>query len=147
MTKRITKDLEEIKKDPMPHISAGPVGDDLYHWTGCVIGPQKTPYEGGVFKVDILFPADYPFKPPKIKFITKIFHPNISTTGAICVSILKDDGWSPSLSISKVLLSIVSLLDDINADDPLVPEIAILYKKNINEFKKQAASWTKKYAN
>ena len=73
--RRILRDLNEMEKDSIPGISVSPTKNDIYHWTGCIIGPEKTPYEGGIFKVDIVFPGDYPFKPPKIKFITKIFHP------------------------------------------------------------------------
>ena len=109
------------------------------------MGPSETPYQGGVFYLEIHFPADYPFKPMKINFTTKIYHPNIDSSGNICLDILKSN-WSPALTISKVLLSICSLLDEPNPDDPLVIEIANLYKNNRSKFIANATEWTLTYA-
>jgi ubiquitin-conjugating enzyme E2 D/E len=64
------------------------------------MGPDDSPYSGGVFFLNINFPTDYPFKPPKVNFVTRIYHPNINQNGAICLDILKDQ-WSPALTISK----------------------------------------------
>lgn len=132
-------------RDPPSSCSAGPVGDDLYHWQASIMGPPDSPYAGGVFFLSIHFPTDYPFKPPKIAFTTKIYHPNINGNGNICLDILKDQ-WSPALTISKVLLSICSLLTDANPDDPLVPEIAHIYKQDRAKYEATAREWTKKYA-
>ena len=143
--KRINKELQDLVKDPPANASAGPAGDDLFHWQATLLGPEDSPYAGGVFFLNVHFPADYPFKPPKVEFITKIFHPNINSQGAICLDILKGK-WSPALTISKVLLSVCSLLTDPNTSDPLEPDIARLYTKGRKEYTKKAAAWTHQYA-
>ena len=102
--------------NPLETISAGPKGDDLFTWTATILGPEDSPYQGGIFFLDITFPHDYPFKPPRVVFLTKVYHPNVASTGAICLDILKD-AWSPALTISRVLLSISSLLTDPNPGD------------------------------
>lgn len=145
-SKRILREFSELQKEPVPGCSAGPVEDtNIYHWTGAIVGPEGSPYSGGFFQLDIHFPTDYPFKPPKITFTTKIFHPNINSQGGICLDILKDQ-WSPALTITKVLLSISSLLTDANPNDPLVPEIAHLYTTNRTKFDQTAREWTLRYA-
>ena len=109
------------------------------------MGPPDSPYQGGLFFLRIQFTPEYPFKPPKVKFTTKIYHPNINADGGICLDILKDQ-WAPSLTVGKILLSISSLLTDPNPDDPLVPEIANLYKTNRSAYEEMARSWTAQYA-
>jgi ubiquitin-protein ligase len=122
---------------------------------------SDSPYSGGVFFLAIHFPTDYPFKPPKVNFTTRIYHPNINSNGSICLDILRDQ-WSPALTISKgkaialvvqdsvlmstVLLSICSMLTDPNPDDPLVPEIAHVYKTDRSRYESTAREWTRKYA-
>jgi len=144
--KRINKELKDLAKDTPANCSAGPKNaNDLFNWVATIMGPTKTPYADGVFNLEIQFPPDYPFKPPKIKFVTKVYHCNINASGGICLDILKDN-WSPALTISKVLLSICSLFSDPNPDDPLVPEIAKLYKTNRKQHDANALEWTRKYA-
>ncbi len=144
--KRIQRELVEIQNDPPVNCSAGPINSsDLFRWEGVIFGPADSPYAGGVFKLNIIFPTDYPFKSPTITFTTRIYHPNINSAGAICLDILKTQ-WSPALTIGKVLLSICSLLTDPNPNDPLVPEIANVYKTNRAEYDKQAKLHTLKYA-
>uniref|UniRef100_A0AAR2L6T9 E2 ubiquitin-conjugating enzyme n=1 Tax=Pygocentrus nattereri TaxID=42514 RepID=A0AAR2L6T9_PYGNA len=125
--------------------SAGPKGDNIYEWRSTILGPPGSVYEGGVFFLDIAFTPDYPFKPPKVTFRTRIYHCNINSQGVICLDILKDN-WSPALTISKVLLSICSLLTDCNPADPLVGSIATQYTTNRPEHDRIAKQWTKRYA-
>lgn len=143
--KRIKREIKELILNPVTNCTAGPVGDDIFHWTGTIFGPTDTPYEGGVFFLDIKFPATYPFKPPRISFKTIIYHPNINKQGSICLDILKHN-WSPALTISNVLLSICSLLSDPNPNDPLVPDIARTYNLDRSKYNQKAREWTDRYA-
>ena len=143
--KRLQKELQGLHENPIGYVSAAPNNDDIFNWTATILGPPETPYEGGVFTVLINFPPDYPFRPPKIRFSTPVFHPNINKKGDICLSTLRDK-WSAALTISKVLLSICSLLNEPNPDDPLVPEAATLYKFDRNKYNETARLWTKEYA-
>lgn len=102
-TKRINKELMDFTKDPPASCSAAPIEDDMFHWTATIMGPKDSPYEKGVFVLDIHFPESYPFKPPKVTFTTKIYHCNVNGNGNICLDILNAQ-WSPALTISKVLL-------------------------------------------
>jgi ubiquitin-conjugating enzyme E2 D/E len=144
--KRVLKELKDLEKNPLVNCKAGPISDsDIMVWQAEIIGPDDTPYQGGRFKLKIVFPSEYPFKAPKVQFTTRIYHPNINSGGAICLDILKEQ-WSPVLTIGKVLLSVSSLLSDPNPNDPLVPEIAELYNKNRDKYEKTAKLWTDKYA-
>ena len=143
---RILKELNEMQTNPPENCSASSVNDDIRHWNAIIIGPTGTPYEGGMFKLDVLFPQDYPFKAPDIKFLTKVYHPNISSSGRICLDILKDK-WSPALTIGRVLLSLCSLLNDPNPDDPLSSDVARHYKTDYEGYCLKAKDWTIKHAN
>ncbi|KAG0495421.1 hypothetical protein HPP92_000112 [Vanilla planifolia] len=133
-SKRIQKELQDLQRDPPTSCSAGPVGEDLFHWQATIMGPSDNP-----------FPPDYPFKPPKVNFQTKVYHPNINSNGSICLDILKEQ-WSPALTISKVPLHLL-LLTDPNPDDPLVPEIAHIYKNQRSRYEETARAWTQKVCN
>ena len=144
--RRLQKEYREILENPISSFSVAPKSEsDIFKWEAKIQGPIGSAYEGGVFVLDIHFPNEYPFKAPKCNFKTKIFHPNINTNGAICLDILGQK-WSPVLTISKVLLSISSLLTDPNPDDPLVSEIATIYKRDPVLFTQTAKTWTQKYA-
>jgi ubiquitin-conjugating enzyme E2 D/E len=145
-TKRIIRELADLRKDPPLNCSAGPINEeDMFVWEGIIFGPDDSPYTGGVFKVNIQFPVDYPFKPPRVTFVTKIYHPNINAAGFICLDILKQN-WSPALTVSKVLLSVLSMLTDPNPKDPLMPDIAHQYTTDRPTYELTAREWTQMYA-
>ena len=144
--RRIRKEIEDMKKNPPDNCSAGPTDEkDLFTWRATIVGPEGSPYHGGIFNLSINIPADYPFKAPKIVFTTKIYHCNVNSNGAICLDILKDN-WSPALTISKALLSICSLMDDPNPNDPLVPDIANLFVKDRERHDQNARNFTTLHA-
>lgn len=124
--------------------TAGPLEDDLLHWQASIVGPAETPYNSGRFWIRLDFTTDFPFKPPKILFQTKIYHPNITEEGKICADFLTE--WKPSFSIGYILQAIQSLLLFPNAENPAVQEIANEYLNNKELFEKNAAEWTVKYA-
>lgn len=108
---------------------------------GEIAGPPDTPYEKGTFLLEIHVPETYPFNPPKVKFITKIWHPNISSvTGAICLDILKDN-WAAAMTLRTVLLSLQALLAAAEPDDPQDAVVSRQYKDNYEMFCKTAKVW------
>ncbi|KAK8836244.1 hypothetical protein M9Y10_039876 [Tritrichomonas musculus] len=143
--RKIMKELETITKNPMEGITVEQVGNDIFHWHAQIYGPPKTAYEGGLFVLDIKIPFDYPLKPPECHFETKIYHPNISKEGAMCLYVLKK-GWRPIENISNVLKIIYSLLQTPDPEDPIDTEIGSQFTKDLPSFNKTAAEWTKKYA-
>jgi len=143
--RRVMKEYGDFSKDP-PHCGGFYISsNDITKWKAVLVGRPGTPYEGGTFLLTFDFPNEYPFKPMKVRFVTKIFHPNINSDGHICLDILKDS-WSPALSASKVLLSIDSLLGCPNPDDPLVPVISQLYRDDREMFLKRAVEHTRQHA-
>jgi ubiquitin-protein ligase len=125
------------------------VEDDMFHWKGCIYGPDDTPYQAGKFDIDLRVTINYPLEPPTIKFLTRIYHPNISENGLPCLSILrsKPNGeWTAAWTIGKTLLALRSLLATPNPDDPLNAEAARLYKQDHDEFYSKAQAMTLEYA-
>merc|ERR1712170_342215 len=128
-----------------PGISAVPDEQNALYFHVVVAGPESSPYQGGIFKLELFLPEDYPMCPPKVRFLTKIYHPNIDKLGRICLDILKTK-WSPALQIRTVLLSIQALLSAPNPDDPLANDVAEQWKKNESTAIETARAWTRLYA-
>jgi ubiquitin-conjugating enzyme E2 D/E len=143
---RLTKELVELQKDPPSGCSANPVDarKDFAVWQCCVLGPENSVFAGGVFFLSIRFPQDYPFKPPRVRFTTRVYHPNINREGSIYSLDILCNNWSPALTINKVLFSLASLLTDPHPDNPLDPNIQ--FKHNRADYDTIAREWTRMYA-
>lgn len=145
--RRIAKEVADIEKDQQSNISVWPINEnDLMHLKGAFQGPPDTPYEGGKYTIDIKIPSDYPFRPPLMKFDTKIWHPNVSSvTGAICLDTL-GNAWSPVLTIKSALISLQSLLSTPEPKDPQDAEVAGMLLKHPEQFRHTARDWAVKHA-
>ncbi|KAK0548228.1 Ubiquitin-conjugating enzyme E2 1 [Tilletia horrida] len=145
--RRITKEIRDIESDNSSSIEISMLDENPFHLIGTFPGPENSPYEGGIFDVDIVVPEGYPFKPVVMKFITRVYHPNISSaSGAICLDILKDQ-WSPVLTLKSTLLSLRSLLCSPEPNDPQDAEVAKVYLSDQAAFQRTAKYWTEIYAN
>ena len=143
---RLINEITEINRSPPENCSAGPIDDnDFLMWEGKIFGPINTIYYGGIYTLKIKVPLDYPKVPPKMKFTTKMFHPNIDTEGHICLNLLGDD-WNQTLTISKILLAICLLLTNPNTDDPLNYDASHMYEKAPTKYINKVKYYVMKYA-
>ncbi|ORX34193.1 ubiquitin-conjugating enzyme/RWD-like protein [Kockovaella imperatae] len=144
--RRVQKEIRDCAKDKTSNISIDMIDENPFHLIGAFPGPPDTPYEGGYYEVDIVIPDAYPFQPVKMKFITKVYHPNVSSaSGAICLDILKD-AWSPVLTLKSTLISLQSLLCEPVPNDPQDAEVAKHYLADRAGFNATAKHWAQAYA-
>ncbi|XP_025727752.1 ubiquitin-conjugating enzyme E2 N-like [Callorhinus ursinus] len=142
---RIIKETQRLLAEPVPGIKAEPDESNARYFHVVNAGPQDSPFEGGTFKLELFLPEEYPMAAPKVRFMTKIYHPNVDRLGRICLDILKAK-WSPALQIRIVLLSIQALLSAPNPDDPLANDVAEQWKTNEAQAIETARAWTRLYA-
>jgi ubiquitin-protein ligase len=135
-----------LEKDPLefcPSITL--VGDDIFSWECKVTGPATSPYAGGTFVLKFEFPTQYPFKPPKLKFLTKVYHPSVNLeSGEVCTDVVGQ--WGPTLNAKHCLTVVYSMLQSPESDHPLEEEIAQQLREKPKEFEKTAKKYTKDYA-
>jgi len=148
----LRKQLAELNKNPVEGFSAGLIDDeDIFRWEVMIIGPPETLFEGGFFKCHLYFPQEYPLRPPVLKFLTDIWHPNIEKDGKVCISILHEPGddrfgyekaserWLPIHTVETILISVISMLADPNDESPANVDAAKEWRENYSEFRKKVA--------
>eukprot|EP00168_Porphyra_purpurea_P008219 TRINITY_DN20355_c0_g1_i1.p1 TRINITY_DN20355_c0_g1~~TRINITY_DN20355_c0_g1_i1.p1 ORF type:complete len:154 (+),score=23.34 TRINITY_DN20355_c0_g1_i1:108-569(+) len=133
--RRLMRDFKRLQKDPPDGISGAPCDNDILKWNAVIFGPEDTEWDGGTFKLSLDFGEDYPNKAPKVKFLSKMFHPNVYADGSICLDILQNQ-WSPIYDIAAILTSIQSLLCDPNPNSPANGEAARLFTENRREYER-----------
>merc|ERR1712223_1459128 len=134
--RRLMRDFKFLQKDPPMGIQGSPQENNIMIWDAVIYGPADTPFEDGTFKLQIEFSEEYPNKPPRVKFISKMFHPNVYADGSICLDILQNR-WSPTYDVSSILTSIQSLLDEPNPNSPANAEAAQLFQENRREYERR----------
>jgi len=134
--RRLMRDFKRLQEDPPVGVSGAPSENDIMLWNAVIFGPDDTPFEDGTFKLTLEFSEEYPNKPPVVKFLSKMFHPNIYADGGICLDILQNR-WSPTYDVSAILTSIQSLLSDPNPNSPANSMAAQLFKENRREYEKR----------
>ncbi|TKR73863.1 hypothetical protein L596_021118 [Steinernema carpocapsae] len=144
--RRLLRDFQKIQSDPPAGITACPTDDNIFFWKAVIFGPQSTPFEDGTFQLTLQFDEEYPHKAPTVKFVSKMFHPNVYIDGSICLDILSNR-WSPTYDASAILTSIQSLLDEPNPSSPANNIAAQLFMENRREYEKRVRavveeSWT-----
>lgn len=147
---RVIKEIQEVNEGDAQlseQIYVEAIDDsDIRKLKGFIRGPPDTPYQNGVFNLKIKLPNEYPFRPPDVRFETKVYHPNVRTSsGHICLDIL-DKAWTPSMSLKSMLLSLQLLLQDPRPEDPLEIFIAQQLRRDKEEFNKSAFYYTGEYA-
>lgn len=136
--KRLQADLKKILKDPPPGVEADLTGDNLFEWDAVIFGPGDTCFEGGVFRLKLKFPTDYPNKAPVVWFYSRMFHPNVYPNGKICLDILEmEDKWNPNYDAATVLCAIQSMLADPNPESPANGEANSLYQTDTQEYERR----------
>ncbi|KAK8800740.1 hypothetical protein WA158_000065 [Blastocystis sp. Blastoise] len=144
LPRRIQVETERIKSCP-PGCALFADASNPRYFKGKIAGPADSPYEGGVFELEIFLPDGYPQKALQIRFLTPIYHPNIDELGRICLDLLKSD-WKPITTMANVLVTLRGLLSSPNPSDPLDVKIAKHWTDDEQGAKQKAIEWTRKYA-
>lgn len=145
-SRRLQKELQGIRDAAVPSFCDIRVDEsNILTWQVLIV-PEKAPYNKGAFRIEINFPAEYPFKPPKITFKTKIYHPNIDEKGQVCLPIITPEHWKPATKTDQVIQSLVALVNDPEPEHPLRADLGQEFTRDPKRFFKNAEEYTKKFA-
>ncbi|XP_064416996.1 ubiquitin-conjugating enzyme E2 L3 isoform X2 [Latimeria chalumnae] len=143
--RRLLKEYEEIQLSGNRYYRSLATDDNLFLWQGLIL-PDNPPYDKGAFKIEISFPAEYPFKPPKITFKTKIYHPNIDDKGQVCLPIINAENWKPATKTDQVIQALIALVNNPEPEHPLRADLAEEFTRDYKKFMKNAEDYTKKFS-
>jgi len=147
--KRLMQEYTELTKNPPDGIIAGPISEDnFFEWEAMIQGPPGTDYESGVFKATMAFPDEYPNAPPKMKFVSEMWHPNVYPDGTVCISILhtpdpmntqerEEETWRPIQTVESILVSVTSMLSDANFSSPANIDASVELRKKPEDYRKR----------
>lgn len=146
MQSRINKELQDLSTNPPENCNVSLVGDDISQWRVNLLGPEGSPYEGGNFELLLTIPANYPFRAPEARFVTRIYHPNIkSDDGSICTELYQTN-WGPTKNIRYVIELLLSTLINPSAEQGVEPEICQLFLNDHAAYSQNARNWVNQYA-
>ena len=145
-TRRLGKELNDLKSSGQKVFQDIEVDEsNIHHWAGLIVTDQP-PYRDGAFKINIDFPNEYPFKPPKITFRTRIYHPNIDEAGEVCLPIIDEANWKPATKTDQVVMALAALINDPEPEHPLRGDLAEEFLRDRKKFMRNAEEFTMKYA-
>ncbi|KAI5480952.1 hypothetical protein MNV49_006762 [Pseudohyphozyma bogoriensis] len=134
--RRLIRDFKRMSSENYSGISGAPCADNIMIWNAVIFGPADTPFEDGTFRLVLTFDESYPNKPPTVKFLSRMFHPNVYANGELCLDILQNR-WSPTYDVAAILTSIQSLLHDPNPNSPANAEAAQMFRENMATYVKK----------
>jgi len=155
-TARLSKELKDLHKDPVGGFKVElPEENNLFEWHVFIQGPPDSYYEGGIFRAQMNFPDDYPNSPPKLKFLSHFWHPNVYIDGGVCISILHmpdpmnpeerpEECWRPIQTVESILVSVISMLSDPNFSSPANVDASVELRKNAESYKKRIKEMVKR---
>ncbi|SPQ93776.1 unnamed protein product (mitochondrion) [Plasmodiophora brassicae] len=146
LSRRILHEHLSLRVDPVPGFSIGSIGSSLRHLSVVMMGPEDSAYQGGTFHAEVFLPPEYPTCPPKVRILTRIYHPNIDHLGRVCLDALDDTVWTHECDLRAVLVSLQCLLHSAVLDDPIAADVAEHWRASPADAQRTARNWTRKYA-